>query len=194
MAGYTVPISLHGPKQLSLAPAALAQITQGGTMLPVIIAIVAVVVVIGIWFVSIYNGIVTRDNRCDNAWQTIDAQLQRRNDLIPNLVETVKGYAAHESGTLQAVTEARAAVTQAGTPEEKMAASNQLSGKELQAELSDTENKISYARQSFNDCVLDYNNAIETFPGNIVAGSKFRTRQGFEVTDAAARQAPQVKF
>ena len=197
MAGYTVPISLHGPKQLSLAPAALAQITQGGTMLPVIIAIVAVVVVIGIWFVSIYNGIVTRDNRCDNA------------------VETVKGYAAHESGTLQAVTEARAAVTQAGTPEEKMEASNQLSGtlktlfavaesypdlkantnfQELQAELSDTENKISYARQSFNDCVLDYNNAIETFPGNIVAGSKFRTRQGFEVTDAAARQAPQVKF
>ena len=287
-------------------------------MTPVIIAIVAVVVVIGIWFVSIYNGIVTRDNRCDNAWQTIDAQLQRRNDLIPNLVntvkgyaahesetlqavtnaraavanaptpeaamdadnqltqaigrlfavaeaypelkansnfaqlqadltdtenkisyarmsfndcvleynnaiqtfpgnlvETVKGYAAHESGTLQAVTQARAAVTQAGTPEEKMEASNQLSGtlktlfavaesypdlkantnfQELQAELSDTENKISYARQSFNDCVLDYNNAIETFPGNIVAGSKFRTRQGFEVTDAAARQAPQVKF
>lgn len=184
-------------------------------MTPVIIAIVAVVVVIGIWFVSIYNGIVTRDNRCDNAWQTIDAQLQRRNDLIPNLVETVKGYAAHESGTLQAVTEARAAVTQAGTPEEKMEASNQLSGtlktlfavaesypdlkantnfQELQAELSDTENKISYARMSFNDCVLAYNNAIETFPGNIVAGSKFRTRQGFEVTDAAARQAPQVKF
>ena len=184
-------------------------------MTPVIIAIVAVVVVIGIWFVSIYNGIVTRDNRCDNAWQTIDAQLQRRNALIPNLVETVKGYAAHESGTLQAVTEARAAVTQAGTPEEKMEASNQLSGtlktlfavaesypdlkantnfQELQAELSDTENKISYARQSFNDCVLDYNNAIETFPGNIVAGSKFRTRQGFAVTDAAARQAPQVKF
>ena len=184
-------------------------------MLPVIIAIIAVVVVIGIWFVSIYNGIVTRDNRCDNAWQTIDAQLQRRNDLIPNLVETVKGYAAHESGTLEAVTQARAAVTQAGSPEEKMEASNQLSGtlktlfavaesypdlkantnfQELQAELSDTENKISYARQSFNDCVLDYNNAIETFPGNIVAGSKFRTRQGFEVTDVAARQAPQVKF
>ena len=206
---------MHGPKQLSLAPSALAQISQGGTMLPVIIAIIAVVVVIGIWFVSIYNGIVTRDNRCDNAWQTIDAQLQRRNDLIPNLVETVKGYAAHESGTLEAVTQARAAVTQAGSPEEKMEASNQLSGtlktlfavaesypdlkantnfQELQAELSDTENKISYARQSFNDCVLDYNNAIETFPGNIVAGSKFRTRQGFEVTDVAARQAPQVKF
>ncbi|MBP3885183.1 MAG: LemA family protein [Olsenella sp.] len=184
-------------------------------MLPVIIAIIAVVAIVGFWFVSIYNGIVTKDNRCDNAWQTIDAQLQRRNDLIPNLVETVKGYAAHESGTLQAVTEARAAVANAGTPEEKMEASNMLSGtlktlfavaeaypdlkantnfQELQHELSETENKISYARQSFNDCVLEYNNAIETFPGNIVAGSKFRTRQGFEVTDAAARQAPQVKF
>ena len=180
-----------------------------------VIILLAVAAACAFFYIKIRNGIVIKDNRCDNAWQTIDAQLQRRNDLIPNLVETVKGYAAHESGTLQAVTEARAAVTQAGTPEEKMEASNQLSGtlktrfavaesypdlkantncQELQAELSDTENKISYARQSFNDCVLDYNNAIETFPGNIVAGSKFRTRQGFEVTDAAARQAPQVKF
>ena len=184
-------------------------------MTPVIIAIVAVVVVIGIWFVSIYNGIVTRDNRCDNAWQTIDAQLQRRNDLIPNLVETVKGYAAHESGTLQAVTEARAAVTQAGTPEEKMEASNQLSGtlktlfavaesypdlkantnfQELQAELSDTENKISYARQSFNDCVMKYNNAIQTFPGSLVASlGGYQPMRGFEAS-AAARETPQVRF
>ena len=155
------------------------------------IIIVAIVVVIGIWFVTIYNGIVTKDNRCDNAWQTIDAQLQRRNDLIPNLVETVKGYAKHESGTLEAVTQARAAVANAKTPEDKMEASNVLSGtlktlfavseaypdlkantnfQQLQGELSETENKISYARQSFNDCVLEYNNAIETFPGNIVAG------------------------
>ena len=186
-------------------------------MVNVIVAIIIGVVVVALvgLYISLNNGIITARNRVQNAWETIDAQLQRRSDLIPNLVETVKGYAAHESGTLQAVTEARAAVTQAGTPEEKMEASNQLSGtlktlfavaesypdlkantnfQELQAELSDTENKISYARQSFNDCVLDYNNAIETFPGNIVAGSKFRTRQGFEVTDAAARQAPQVKF
>jgi LemA protein len=179
------------------------------------IIIVAIVVVIGIWFVTIYNGIVTKDNRCDNAWQTIDAQLQRRNDLIPNLVETVKGYAKHESGTLEAVTQARAAVANAKTPEDKMEASNVLSGtlktlfavseaypdlkantnfQQLQGELSETENKISYARQSFNDCVLEYNNAIETFPGNIVAGRKFKTRQGFEVTEASVRQAPQVKF
>ncbi|MCC6099036.1 MAG: LemA family protein [Olsenella sp.] len=179
------------------------------------IIIVAIVVVIGIWFVTIYNGIVTKDNRCDNAWQTIDAQLQRRNDLIPNLVETVKGYAKHESGTLEAVTQARAAVANAKTPEDKMEASNVLSGtlktlfavseaypdlkantnfQQLQGELSETENKISYARQSFNDCVLEYNNAIETFPGNIVAGRKFKTRQGFEVTEASVREAPQVKF
>ena len=84
----------------------------------VIIIVIAIVVVLAAWFVSIYNGIVRKDNRCDNAWQTIDAQLQRRNDLIPNLVETVKGYAAHESGTLTAVTQARAAVMSARTPEE----------------------------------------------------------------------------
>ena len=181
----------------------------------VVVIIIAIVAVLAIWFVSIYNGIVRKYNRCDNAWQTIDAQLQRRNDLIPNLVETVKGYAAHESGTLTAVTQARAAVMSAKTPEEKMAASNVLSDtlkslfavseaypelkantnfQQLQSELSDTENKISYARMSFNDCVLEYNNAIETFPGNVVAGSKFKERQGFEVQSEAARQVPQVKF
>lgn len=180
-----------------------------------LIIIIAIIVVLVVWFVSIYNGIVRKDNSCDNAWQTIDAQLQRRNDLIPNLVETVKGYAAHESGTLSAVTQARAAVMSAKTPEDKMAASNVLSDtlkslfavseaypelkananfQQLQSELSDTENKISYARMSFNDCVLEYNNAIETFPGNVVAGSKFKERQGFEVQSEAVRQAPQVKF
>ena len=183
--------------------------------MPIVIAIVVVIVAIAAWFVSIYNGIVTKDNRCDNAWQTIDAQLQRRNDLIPNLVETVKGYMAHESTTLTAVTAARAAVAGASTPQAAMEASDQLSFalnhlfavaesypdlkastnfSQLQGELAETENKISYARQSFNDCVLAYNNAIETFPGNIVAGNRFTTRQGFEVTDAAARQAPTVSF
>lgn len=179
------------------------------------IVIAALVVVLFFIWMSINNGIVQKNNKCDAAWQTIDAQLQRRNDLIPNLVETVKGYAAHESGTLSAVTQARAAVMSAKTPEEKMAASNVLSDtlkslfavseaypelkananfQQLQSELSDTENKISYARMSFNDCVLEYNNAIETFPGNVVAGSKFKERQGFEVQSEAARQAPQVKF
>ena len=182
-----------------------------------IIAIVAVVilVLIGVLYVSIRNGIVVKDNRCDNAWQTIDAQLQRRNDLIPNLVETVKGYMTHERETLEAVTNARAAVAGASTPEAAMAASGELSQAlghlfavaeaypdlkansnfaQLQADLTDTENKISYARMSYNDCVLEYNNAIETFPGNIIAGSQFKTRQGFVVDDASVRQAPNVSF
>ena len=182
-----------------------------------IVAIVAVVilVLIGVLYVSIRNGIVVKDNRCDNAWQTIDAQLQRRNDLIPNLVETVKGYMTHERETLEAVTNARAAVAGATTPEAAMAASGELSQAlghlfavaeaypdlkansnfaQLQADLTDTENKISYARMSYNDCVLEYNNAIETFPGNIIAGSQFKTRQGFVVDDASVRQAPSVSF
>lgn len=181
----------------------------------VILIVIAIVVILVVAYVTLYNGIVQKNNRCDNAWQTIDAQLQRRSDLIPNLVETVKGYAKHESGTLEAVTAARAAVSSATTPEAKMAASGELTNalgrlfavaeaypdlkansnfQQLQSDLTDTENKISYARMSFNDCVLAYNNAIETFPGNVVAGSKFKERQGFEVQSEAARQAPQVKF
>ena len=183
--------------------------------MPYVIALVVIVALLGIAYVNINNGIVTKNNRCDNAWQTIDAQLQRRNDLIPNLVETVKGYANHESETLKAVTEARAAVAGATTPEAKMAASDELSGalsrllvsveaypdlkasanfQQLQADLTDTENKISYARMSFNDCVLEYNNAIETFPGNLVAGSRFQKRQGFVVTNESVREAPTVQF
>lgn len=182
--------------------------------LPIIIALVVIVVLVVVW-ISIYNGIVTADNKCDNAWQTIDAQLQRRSDLIPNLVETVRGYASHESATLTAVTEARAAVDSAPTPEAKMEASNALTDtlrslfavaesypdlkananfSQLQSELADTENRISYARMSFNDMVLEYNNAIETFPGSLVAGRRFKPRTGFEAAGDAARQAPQVKF
>ncbi len=182
--------------------------------MPVLIVLVALLALCAVWFVTIYNGIVTKNNRCDNAWQTIDAQLQRRNDLIPNLVETVKGYASHESETLMAVTQARAAVAGATTPEAKMEASNELSGalgrllvtleaypdlkananfQQLQTDLTDTENKISYARMSYNDCVLEYNNAITTFPGSLVAGSRFAKRQGFVAADTA-RETPQVKF
>lgn len=181
----------------------------------VIIVVLLLLIVIGIVFVSINNAIITKNNRCDNAWQTIDTQLQRRNDLIPNLVETVKGYASHESETLAAVTQARGAVASAPTPEAKMEASTMLSQslgrlfavaesypdlkantnfQQLQSELTDTENRISYARQSFNDCVLEYNNAIETFPGNLVAGTRFSRRSGFEVTQSSVREAPQVKF
>ena len=183
--------------------------------MPVLIVVLALAALCAVWFVTIYNGIVTKNNRCDNAWQTIDAQLQRRNDLIPNLVETVKGYASHESETLMAVTNARAAVAGASTPEAKMAASNELSGalgrllvtleaypdlkananfQQLQSDLTDTENRISYARQSFNDCVMMFNNAIQTFPGNVIASmAGFEPRMGFEATDAA-RFTPNVQF
>ena len=181
----------------------------------VALIIIALVVILAIWFITLRNGIVEKNNRCDNALQTIDTQLQRRFDLIPNLVETVKGYAKHESGTLEAVTAARAAAASAQTTGERLAADSQLTAalrqlfavseaypdlkananfQQLQSELTDTENRVSYARQSFNDCVLSYNNAIETFPGNIVAGSSFKKREGFKVEDSAARQAPSVKF
>ena len=181
----------------------------------VIVIIIVVVVVLACIVAGIYNNMVTLRNRIDNAWQNIDTQLQRRNDLIPNLVETVKGYATHEKGTLEAVVNARNAALSAQTPDEKMAADNVLTGAlrqlfavaeaypdlkananftQLQDTLEDTENKVSYARQSYNDCVLNYNNAIQTFPGNIFAGIfQFRQRQGFEAAEAS-RQAPQVKF
>ena len=183
--------------------------------MPILIVLEALAALVAVGYVTIYNGIVTKSNRCDNAWQTIDAQLQRRNDLIPNLVETVKGYMTHERETLEAVTNARAAVAGAATPEAAMAASGELTQAlghlfavaeaypelkantnfaQLQADLTDTENKISYARMSFNDCVLEYNNAIETFPGNIVAGSSFKPRQGFVVENDSVRQAPNVSF
>ena len=183
-------------------------------MIPVIIGIVIVVVLV-VAAVSLYNNLVTLRNRIDNAWQNIDTQLQRRCDLIPSLVETVKGYAAHERETLDAVVDARNAVATAATPEKKVAADNMLTGAlrqlfavaeaypdlkanqnfmQLQGSLEDTENKISYARQSYNDCVLNYNNAIQTFPGNVFAGLfHFGERHGFEA-DAAAREVPQVKF
>ena len=179
--------------------------------------IVGIIVVIAVACVvaGIYNNMVTLRNRIDNAWQNIDTQLQRRFDMIPNLVETVKGYAGHEKETLSAVVAARNAGAAASTPEAKMAADTQLTGalrqlfavaeaypdlkantnfSQLQTTLEDTENKVSYARQSYNDCVLNYNNAIQTFPGNIFAGIfQFKERSGFEAAEAT-RTAPQVKF
>ncbi|AEB06215.1 LemA family protein [Coriobacterium glomerans PW2] len=183
-------------------------------MTPIIVVII-VVVLIGIVVAGIYNNMVTLRNRIDNAWQNIDTQLQRRFDLIPNLVETVRGYASHEKTTLDAVTRARNAAVSAGSPEDKMAADNVLTGAlrqlfavaeaypdlkanqnfiQLQGSLEDTENKVSYARQSYNDCVLSYNNAIQTFPGNIFAGVfQFRERKGFEAEESS-RDVPHVKF
>ena len=174
-----------------------------------------VLVVLAVGAIAVYNKIIQLRNRCDNAWQTIDTQLQRRNDLIPNLVETVKGYASHESATLQAVTDARAASMAAVSNVDKMAAAEQLTGairqlmvaveaypdlkananfQQLQSDLTDTENRISYARQSFNDCVLNYNNAIQTFPGSLIANfAGFTARDGFAAGEGA-REVPNVQF
>lgn len=187
---------------------------NGALMIPVVIGIIIVIAIVCA-IVGVYNNLVTLRNRIDNAWQNIDTQLQRRCDLIANLVETVKGYAKHEKETLEAVISARNATVSADSPDKKMEANNVLSGAlrqlfavaesypdlkananfaHLQATLEDTENKVSYARQSYNDCVLNYNNAIQTFPGVIFAGIfQFKPRTGFEASNES-RQAPKVQF
>ncbi|HEU5010437.1 MAG TPA: LemA family protein, partial [Gaiellaceae bacterium] len=151
-----------------------------------------------------------------NAWAQVEVQLKRRWDLIPNLVETVKGYAAHERGVFEAVTEARTRAQQAQSPAESAQAEGILSQalgrlfavaeaypdlkatqnfQELQAQLSDTENKVAVSRQVYNDTVLTYHNAIQTFPGTVLAGPfGFTKREFFEVEDEAQREAPRVDF
>ncbi len=185
-----------------------------GIILLIIVVVIIVAIVIAV--IAIYNGIVSKRNRVDNAWQNIDANLQRRNDLIPNLVETVKGYAGHEKGVFEAVTEARALASAATTPEQVMEANNQITSAlrqlfavaegypeliasqnflALQNSLQEAEDRIVYARQSYNDCVYAYNTSIQTFPGNLLAGiGSFEPRDGFEVTEAEARSVPNVTF
>ena len=170
-----------------------------------VIVIVAVVVVFLLIVVLMYNGLVRSRNRVDNAWSQIDVQLRRRYDLIPNLVETVKGYAKHERETLEAVTNARANAIDAqqrGDVAQQAQAENVLSGAlkslfavaeaypdlkanqnflQLQEELTSTEDRIAYARQFYNDSVLNYNNQIQVFPRNIIAGMfNFEKREFFE--------------
>ncbi len=179
------------------------------------IILIVVVVVLVIAVIMLYNNLVKLRNMVDNAWAQVDVQLQRRLDLIPNVVETVKGYAAHENSTLAQVTAARSAVAQAPTPGAKMAADNMLTGalkslfavaeaypdlkananfQQLQAELSATEDKISYMRQSYNDTVMKYNTAIQTFPAVIFAGMMgFKERESFDAA-AGAEMAPKVQF
>ena len=162
-----------------------------GLLVTATLIVVAVVVVVAlVASVIMYNGLVRRRNQVDNAWSQIDVQLKRRYDLIPNLVETVKGYAGHERGTLEAVTEARAAAISAQGPAEQANAENVLTGAlkslfavaesypdlrasqnflELQRELSATEDRAAYARQYYNDTVLTYNNAVATVPQSIFA-------------------------
>lgn len=175
-----------------------------------------VLLVIGGLLIALYNRLVVLRNRVDNAWSQIDVQLKRRYDLIPNLMETVKGYAKHESETFQKVTQARNMAVNAGTVADQAAAENMLTGAlkslfavteaypelkanenfmMLQEELSGTESKISYARQFYNDSVMSFNTAIQSFPANLIAGIfGFTARDYFEVELAEVREAPQVKF
>jgi LemA protein len=186
-----------------------------GLLVTATLIVLAVVVVVLVVSVLIYNGLVRRRNQVDNAWSQIDVQLKRRYDLIPNLVETVKGYASHERGTLEAVTEARAQAIGAQGPADQAAAENVLTGAlkslfavaesypdlrasqnflELQQELSATEDRAAYARQYYNDAVLTYNNAVTTVPQSIFASIfKFRTREYFQA-GGEERGPVQVQF
>jgi LemA protein len=182
----------------------------------VLIVLIALVLVAFLVFVWLYNRFVRLRNRVDNAWAQIEVQLKRRWDLIPNLVETVKGYAAHERGVFEEVTNARTRAQQAQTPAESAQAEGILGQalgrlfavaeaypdlkasenfRELQGQLEETENRIAVSRQVYNDTVLTYNNAVQTFPGVVLAGPfGFSIREFFEVEDQAQREAPRVDF
>ena len=175
--------------------------------------IIAVAIILAI--VGLYNGLVTARNKVKNAWAQIDVQLNRRADLIPNLVETVKGYAGHEKTVFEDVTAARAGLMNANGVKEINEANNQLTNtlktlfavaenypelkanenfKELQAQLAQTEDKIAYSRQFYNDSVLMYNNKCQTFPSNIIANSfGFKEADFFEAA-GEARSVPKVEF
>ena len=175
------------------------------------------IVVAVFWVMGMYNGLVGSRNEVKNSWSQIEVQLKRRHDLIPNLVEAVKGYMGHERGTLEAVTKARQqAVEVTGSVEERAKVENALSQTlrslfavaeaypdlkanqnflALQEELTSTENKIGFARQYYNDAVLRLNNKIQMFPSNIIAGMfNFQPETFFQVEAPEDRQVPQVKF
>jgi LemA protein len=180
-----------------------------------VIVIVVIVVLIGLFFWLGYNGLVKRRNQVDNAWSQIDVQLKRRHDLIPNLVETVKGYAAHERGTFEAVTQARANAINAQSPAEQAQAENVLSGAlkslfavaeaypdlkanqnflNLQEELTSAEDRVAYARQYYNDSVLSYNTQIQKFPTVLLAGMFNFEKREFYDAEPEATETPQVSF
>lgn len=182
-----------------------------------IVGVVVAAVVVGLLLVvvAIYNSLVRKRNRVDNSWSQVDVQLRRRYDLIPNLVESVKGYASHERVTFEEVTKARTAAQQAQGVAPQAEAENVLTAaigrlfavaeqypqlratenfQDLQAQLTDTEGKIAVARQIYNDTVLTYNNAVQTVPTNIVAGLfNFAARDFFEIEEPV-REAPRVQF
>jgi len=179
----------------------------------VVIGIVGVII---LWWIATYNRMIVLRNRIENAWSQVDVQLRRRYDLIPNLVEIVKGYAAHERQTFEEVTKARQAGIDARSVQDQAQAENMISQalkrlfavaeaypqlratenfQQLQEELAGTESKIAYARQFYNDTVLSYHNLIQAFPAKIVAGmGGFAKRDYFEIEEAAARGPVQVQF
>jgi len=181
-----------------------------------LLIVVLIIAVFGGFFVGMYNSLVRLRNRVKNAWSQIDVQLKRRHNLIPNLVETAKGYMKHERETLEGITQARSKAMGAGSVGEKSTAEKDLSGAmskfflvvenypdlkanqnflALQEELTSTENKIAFARQSYNDQVLFFNNKIQVFPSNIVAGMfTFKSEEFFEVEEKAQREVPKVSF
>ncbi|MFH1200458.1 MAG: LemA family protein [Candidatus Micrarchaeota archaeon] len=178
-------------------------------------AILGIIAVVVLWFVFAYNSLVTLKNRIENAWSQIDVQLKLRYDLIPNLVETVKGYARHEQAVFENVTKARSAMMGAGTVGEKAKADGMLAGAlkslfavaeayptlranenflRLQEELSGIENKIAYSRRFYNDSVLEYNTKVQIVPSSIVAGvAGFREKEYFR-TEGAEKEPVKVKF
>jgi len=200
-------------------PVRAAAFAEGSvTMSTSTIVVIAVIVVIVLWAISIYNGLVSMRQRVNQAFADIDVQLRQRHDLIPNLVETVKGYAAHERGTLEEVIKARNVAVAAQGPAQQAAAENMLSGalrqlfalseaypdlkantnfQQLQAEIADLENKIAASRRFFNNAVQEYNTGIQRFPAALFAGMfGFTQRDFFDLGPdrQAELQAPQVKF
>lgn len=192
-------------------------LSLGGIIAGVVIALVVIVLVVA--FVKAYNKLVELRNKVKNGWSQIDVQLKRRFDLLPNLAETVKGYASHEKEIWDAFAEARGSYTRATQSDsvEAAAQANQSLGQALSrllivqeqypelkansnfqsmmAELRETEDKIQYARQFYNDVVLKYNNKVEMFPSNIVAKMfNFKVAEFFEVANADQKEAPQIKF
>ena len=179
----------------------------------VLLVIIGIVVAAAI---GIYNGLIIARNRCDNSWAQVDVQLRRRYDLIPNLVETVKGYAKHEREVFEKVTQARTSAINAGTVKDQAQAENMLNGAlkslfavaenypelkanqnflQLQEELSGTESKIAYARQFYNDMVMKFNQKQQVFPSNIIANMfNFKEKEYFEIEEPAAKEPVKVSF
>ena len=185
-------------------------------MVALLIIVLAIAAILVFYLVGMYNSLVGLRNQVKNAWAQIDVQLKRRHDLIPNLVETAKGYMQHERGTFEAVTNARSKAMSAESVGDKSKAEGELSGAmskfflvvenypdlkanqnflALQEELTSTENKIAFSRQAYNDSVLFYNNKIQMFPSNIIAGMfGFLQSEFFQVEDKGDREVPKVSF